>query len=116
MNDMNTTTYRSSRYSHWTDAQAAGLSASMTGLEKSEDHKAKLAESLEGRKRPPVAFYTVTFRNGESFTCRGQARTAELVTAFTGIRCNHGLPSHWTTGATIHPRFGIESVTRVEGA
>ena len=96
---------------------AASIAASLRGVPKSEEHKLNLAEALEGRKRPAAALYTVRFRDGQSFTARGQAMTARLVTAFTGLPCNHGAPSHWTRGTTaIHPRWGILSVSREEAS
>ena len=94
---------------------AAGISASLTGAEKSSDHRARLAESLAGQRYKTASFYTVRFTTGESFTARGQAMTARLVTAFTGLPCNHAAASHWTRGTTaIHPRWGILSVSREE--
>ena len=96
---------------------AAGISASLTGAEKSDDHRANLSEALAGQRYKTASFYTVRFTNGESFTAKGQAMTARLVTAFTGTACNHGMPSHWTRGTVaIHPRFGILSVSRTETA
>ena len=104
-----------STVSQFSAKAAAALSRSMRGVPKDEEHRAALSEAMRGKKYLTTSAYTVRFKNGESFTAIGQAKTARLVSLFTGVPCNHGMPSHWTRGtACIHPRFGIESVSREE--
>jgi len=94
---------------------AAALAASLRGAPKAEEHKAALSGAMSGKTYRRTSRYTVRFRNGESFTAIGQAKTARLVALFAGVHVNHAMPSHWTRGkCAIHPRFGIESVSREE--
>ena len=107
-------THRST-VSQFSAKAAAALAATLRGAPKTEEHKAALSEVMTGKAYRRTSIYTVTFKNGESFTAIGQAKTARLVTLFTGVAVNHAMPSHWTRGkCAIHPRFGIESVSREE--